>query len=168
MSKIILICGKICSGKSYYASQIKTRENAVILSTDEVTYDLIDNAQGEFYDQFAIRVNAYLMKKSAELANVGCNVILDWGFWTAADRRETTAYYRSRNIPIEWHYIDIDDAAWYQNIARRNEKVLTGTGGSDFYVDEGLLKKVLSKFEVPDKAEMDIWYRPKWEAESSI
>lgn len=43
MSKIIAICGKICSGKSYYATQIKEQENAVILSIDEATYDLIDN-----------------------------------------------------------------------------------------------------------------------------
>lgn len=49
--KIIAICGKICSGKTYYANQIKDKENAVVLSTDEVTYDLIDNEQGEFYDK---------------------------------------------------------------------------------------------------------------------
>ncbi len=56
MSKIIAICGKICSGKTYYANQIKEKENAVILSTDEVTYDLIDNEQGEFYDKFCKKV----------------------------------------------------------------------------------------------------------------
>ncbi|WP_297031834.1 hypothetical protein [uncultured Eubacterium sp.] len=43
MSKTIAICGKICCGKSYYAKQIKEKENAVILSIDEATYDLIDN-----------------------------------------------------------------------------------------------------------------------------
>jgi len=48
MSKIIAICGKICCGKSYYAKQIKEKENAVILSIDEATYDLIDNEQGSF------------------------------------------------------------------------------------------------------------------------
>ena len=35
---------------------MEEKENAVILSTDEVTYDLIDNEQGEFYDQFAVRI----------------------------------------------------------------------------------------------------------------
>lgn len=48
MAKVIAICGKICSGKSYYANKIKDKLNAVILSTDEVTFDLIDNEQGEF------------------------------------------------------------------------------------------------------------------------
>lgn len=160
MSKVILICGKICSGKSFYANQIQVAENAVILSTDEATYDLIDNEQGPKYDLFAKRVNAYLMKKAAELATVGCNVILDWGFWTQKERQETTAYFRSRNVAVEWHYIDIKDEAWHQNIRQRNQKVLAGEGGSDFYVDEGLFHKVCSKFEIPGNDEIEIWYTP--------
>lgn len=65
MAKVIAICGKICSGKSYYANQIKDKENAIILSTDEATYDLIDNDQGEYYNVFAEKVNKYLIKKAA-------------------------------------------------------------------------------------------------------
>lgn len=77
MSKIIAICGKICCGKSYYAKQIKEKENAVVLSTDEATYDLIDNEQGELYDVFAERVNKYLMKKAEELRAQGMIPVLD-------------------------------------------------------------------------------------------
>lgn len=159
MSKVILICGKICSGKSYYANKIKGKENTVILSTDEVTYDLTDNEQGESYEKFVNRVNAYLMKKTVELARIGCNVILDWGFWTKSNRQETADYFQSKNINIEWHYIDIDDDTWHKNIEYRNKKVLSGEGGSGFYVDEGLLNKVISGFEVPDKEEIDVWYK---------
>ena len=32
MAKVIAICGKICSGKTYYANKIKGKENAVVLS----------------------------------------------------------------------------------------------------------------------------------------
>ena len=141
MSKIIAICGKICSGKTYYANLIKEKENAIILSTDEVTYDLIDNEQGEFYDDFCLKVNKYLMKKSVELVNIGCNIILDWGFWTKKQRNEVTEYFKSKNVNIEWHYIDIEDDLWEENIKERNKKVESGKGGSDFYVDDGLKKK---------------------------
>lgn len=158
IGKIIAICGKICSGKTYYANSIREKENAIILSTDEVTYDLINNEQGEFYDNFCIRVNEYLKKKSAELANIGCNVILDWGFWTKKQRNETTEYFKNKNINIEWHYIDIEDDLWEENIKERNKKVETGNGGSDFYVTYGLKKKTLDKFEKPSKDEMDVWY----------
>ena len=157
--KVILICGKICSGKSYYANELKNTENAVILSTDEVTYDLTNNEQGDNYDLFAKRVNLYLRKKAVEIAKAGCNVILDWGFWTRDDRRESSEFFRRNDVKIEWHYIDIDDKTWLENIEERNNKVLSGEGGCSFYVDDGLLKKLLSKFEEPLLEEMDVIYK---------
>lgn len=159
MSKVILICGKICSGKSFYARKIKEKEKAVILSTDEATYDLINNEQGEFYNIFANRVNKFLKKKTVEIVTAGANVILDWGFWTIKERKETSEYFKFHNIQYEWHYIDVDDETWHKNIEERNKKIEEGNGGSDFYVDEGLMEKLLSRFEQPTKEEMDIWYK---------
>ena len=57
MAKVIIVCGKICSGKSFYSSKIKDEYNAVIISPDEATYDLIDNEQGEFYNVFSEKLN---------------------------------------------------------------------------------------------------------------
>lgn len=161
MAKVIAICGKICSGKSYYAQQLKVKENAVILSTDEATFDLIENEQGEFYNIFADRVNKYLMKKAAEIVAVGCNVILDWGFWTKEERADTTKYFKNHGVDVEWHYIDTEQSWWKALIEERNAKVKNGNGGSDFYVNEGLLNKMLSKFEEPKKEEIDIWVENK-------
>ena len=31
-------------------------------------------------------------------------------------------------------------------------------GGSDYYLDEGLLEKLLSMWEAPSKDEIDVWY----------
>ena len=161
MAKVVAICGKICSGKSYYANQIKDKENAVILSTDEATYDLIDNAQGDFYNAFAERVNKYLMKKAVEIVNAGCNVILDWGFWAKEDRKAATKYFHQFGIDIEWHYLDIEFSRWQQLIKKRNAKIQNGNGGSDFYVNEGLMEKLLSKFEEPKRDEIDVWIEHK-------
>ena len=158
MGKVYLICGKICSGKTYYAKALKEKYNAVILSTDEVTYDLINNEQGEFYNVFAQRVNNYLKKKAAEICKAGANVILDWGFWTKENRTDISTYLKSCDVSYEWHYIDIDDDTWNRNIEERNKRIEEGNGGSDFYMDEGLLNKLLSMFETPDKAEIDVWY----------
>ena len=156
MGKVILICGKICSGKSHYARKLK--ENAVILSTDEITYDLINNEQGEFYNIFVERANRYLKKKAVEIANVGANVILDWGFWTSKDRQEISEFFKLNNVQYEWHYIDIPSDKWKNQIEERNRKIEEGNGGSDFYLDEGLMSKLSSIFEEPNSEEMDVWY----------
>lgn len=132
----------------------------MILSTDEVTYDLTNNQQGDGYDEFAIRVNLYLRKKAVEIVNAGCTVILDWGFWTKENRKEIKRYGENNGVLVEMHYIDIDDKTWYENIEKRNNEVISGNGGSSFYVNEGLLNKVSSLFEIPEKEEIDIWYKP--------
>ena len=160
MAKLLCICGKIGCGKTYYAKRLKEQEHAVILSTDEVTYDLTNNQQGDGYDEFAIRVNLYLRKKAVEIVNAGCTVILDWGFWTKENRKEIKRYGENNGVLVEMHYIDIDDKTWYENIEKRNNEVISGNGGSSFYVNEGLLNKVSSLFEIPEKEEIDIWYKP--------
>ena len=160
MAKLLCICGKIGCGKTYYANRLKEQEHAVILSTDEVTYDLTNNQQGEGYDEFARKVNLYLRKKAVEIVNAGCTVILGWGFWTKENRKEIKRYGENNGVLVEMHYIDIDDKTWYENIEKRNNEVISGNGGSSFYVDEGLLNKVSSLFEIPEKEEIDIWYKP--------
>ena len=93
MAKVILICGKLASGKSYYAKQIKEKENVVILNTDELTYAMFDNEQGEKYMELAQRANNYLMNKAVEIVKANCNVILDWGFWKAHNRRYMNKFF---------------------------------------------------------------------------
>ena len=159
MGKAVLICGKICSGKSYYAKALKEKYNAVILSTDEATYDLINNEQGDFYNIFAERVNNYLMKKTVEICKAGANVILDWGFWSAKNRADITDYFKAHGISYEWHYVEVSDDVWNRNICERNRRIEEGNGGSDFYVDERLMNKSLSMFEIPKKEEIDVWHR---------
>ena len=129
MAKVIAVCGKICSGKSYYAKQLKEKINAVILSADEATFDLINNEQGEFYNIFSKRVKNYIAKKAVEIVKAGCNVILDWGFWTKQERREITDFFSEQGIEIEWHYIDVDDGRWHQLIEKRNNRIEDGNGG---------------------------------------
>lgn len=160
MGKIYLICGKICSGKTCYARRLKEKHGAVILSMDELTCALINNEQGSFYDALTRRAGLYLRSIAAETARAGANVILDWGFWTRESRADMSDFLNRSDVPYEWHYVDVPDALWQANIRERNSRVLAGNGGADFYVDEGLLNKLLSLFEAPGRAEMDVWYIP--------
>ncbi|MCI7333292.1 MAG: AAA family ATPase, partial [Mollicutes bacterium] len=123
--------------------------NAVIISPDEATYELINNEQGEFYNVFSERLNKYLTRKVGEIAKAGANVIFERGLWSSKDRKEIKEYYKNNGVDCEIHYVCVDDDTWKQNIAERNQRVLDGNGGSDFYLDEGLMKKLESKWEEP-------------------
>ena len=97
MGKVIIVFGKICSGKSYYSKSIKDSFNAVIISPDEATYELINNEQGEFYNIFSERLNKYLTKKVGEIAQAGANVIFERGLGTREDRKNIKEFYKNNN-----------------------------------------------------------------------
>ena len=158
MGKVILVCGKICSGKSYYSKQLKEQLNAVIITPDEATYELINNEQGEFYNAFSERLNKYLTRKVGEIAKAGANVIFERGLWSREDRKVIRDYYKENGVECEIHYVYVDDETWKQNIEERNKIILEGNGGSDFYLDEGLMKKLESKWEKPTEEEYDVIY----------
>ena len=67
MAKIFLICGKICSGKSTYAEQMRIQNHAVLLSVDEITLALFGQHCGDNHDDYVERTQNYLFDKSLEL-----------------------------------------------------------------------------------------------------
>ena len=161
MAKILAICGKICSGKTYYSKQLKQSQNAVVLSCDELTSILFNNNLGEKHDEMSKKIWEYLLKKAVDIVMAGTNVILDWGFWSQQDREYINQFFKTKNINIQWHYLYIDDKTWQKNIDERNQKVLNGNSPNDYYLDEGLMRKLLSKWEEPTASEIDVYYTVK-------
>lgn len=159
MGKVVLVFGKICSGKSYYSKTLQSSLNAVLLSPDEATYELIRNEQGEFYDVFSDRLIRYLTRKAGEIARAGANVVFERGLWSRAERQEARAYFQSIGVDCELHYVCVSDEIWKRNIEERNRRIAEGNGGSDFYLDEGLLMKLLSRWEEPSEEEYDVIHR---------
>ncbi len=158
MAKVMLVCGKLCCGKSWYCRELLKRSPALLLSVDEITERVFDKDLGDRHDAVTARVRAYLFDKAAEAVAAGADVILDWGFWTRAWRLEAESFFSKRNIAYEWHYIDVTEETWLESIARRNRAVLAGEDDS-YYVDEGLLEKLKSLFEPPEPGEMDVIFR---------
>ena len=156
--KVIALCGKIASGKTYYANKIKEKENAIIFNIDELTFYLFDNRRGENYTDLSNRAIKYFEEKSIDIINKGINVILDIGLWSKKERNEIKEFYKDRNIQCEIHYIDIDDKSWEENIKNRNKRIDEGNKGQDFYVTDTLKEKVLSLWEEPSKDEVDVRY----------
>lgn len=154
-NKVIMICGKISSGKSTYARRLKKENKAVILSCDEIAFAVFDGDMKEKHDEYTERIRSYLFEKSVEIIQAGCDVILDWGFWTKSYRDKVRKFYSERNILSELHYIEITDETHRRNIEKRNNSVKE-KGERSYYVDEGLLKKAEALFEVPYSSEIDV------------
>ncbi len=158
MAKVILICGKICCGKTTYAEKLCAENNAILLSIDEITLALFGQHCGDKHDEYVERTEKYLLSKSLELIQKDINVVLDWGFWTKAERESVKVFYKSRNIECEFHYIDISDETWKNRLNKRNIAVLAEETNA-YYVDDNIAAKFASIFEVPKEAEIDVVYQ---------
>ena len=156
MSKVFIMCGKLCSGKTTLAKKIRQTHNAVILSIDEIMLSLFGCDAGEKHDYFVEKTKAYLYKKSLEIVETGINVVLDWGFWTKKEREFARDFYSSKNIDFEFYYLDVAADEWARRIEKRNQMVLNHESDA-YFVDEGLAQKFESIFEIPTKDEIDIW-----------
>ena len=155
MGKIICICGKICSGKSTYADELCSKGRAVLLSVDEVMLSIFGLYAGEKHDEYTAGVQAYLLEKAAEIAGMGIDVVLDWGFWTTQSRKRVKEYFENKGIKSELHYIDIPDYLWEERIAKRNADITAGRV-SAYIVDENLAAKFARIFEEPGSAEIAV------------
>lgn len=156
MAEVILICGRICSGKTTYAHQLRCQSKAVLLSIDEVMLSIFGQHCGEKHDEYAARTQQYPFDKSVELIENGIDVILDWGFWTRDSRDAAKAYYTSHGITCRFHYIDVNDATWHARMEERNAAVLEGKTLA-YYVDANLASKFATRFEAPSQDEIDVW-----------
>lgn len=155
MAKVIMTCGKICSGKSTYAARMRKKHNAVLLSIDEIMLAMFGQYVGEMHDEYVARAEKYLFGKSLEIIESGINVVLDWGVWTKSERSEAREFYKSRGIDYELHYIDVSDEVWRERIAKRNDSISKGELDA-YYVDENLAAKFGAIFEPPSTDEIDV------------
>ncbi len=156
MPSVILICGKICAGKTTYARALQAQRAAVLLSVDEIMLTALGPYAGERHDEIAAAVRRYLFAKSLEVLRAGADVLLDWGFWTKAGRAEASAFYKGHGVPFQWHYLSVSDEAWQARVLARNRAVAAGETAA-YPVDDGLAAKLQAAFEAPAKEEMDVW-----------
>ena len=155
MAKVILVCGKIGSGKTTYAKALMEDHHAVLLSVDEVAIVLFGTETGKYHDLAVDQIKKVLFDKSLEFINSKINVILDWGFWTREDRQEAEEFYKEHGITYEWHYIDVPRDVMRRNLKKRNDEIKAGQIKFYYFEDE-LANRFWDMFEAPAEGEMDI------------
>lgn len=155
MAKAILLCGLICSGKTTYAKALRKERSALVLCVDDITLALGDALRNETFDVAVERTKTYLMQKSLEVLDLNIDVILDWGFWSRAERDAARAFYAARRIPCELHYLCTNSDTRRRNIDGRNASFRSKDTKS-YFVDDGLLNKCDGLFEAPTSDEADV------------
>ena len=154
---IILVCGKICAGKSTYSKKLMRELPAVRLNADEIMKGLFGEHLGSRHEEIFDLTMDLLYHKALEINSCGIHVVIDAGFWYRSSREKARDFFKRYNVKPEWHYVHVSDSAWRRNIESRNRSALL-PGSADYFVDENILKKFANPDDEPDKNEMDVWY----------
>ena len=153
MAKIYILCGKIASGKTTYAKELKKTMKAVILSHDDLMLKLYDGCLGSNHDEAVRRISDYFYNLAEELIALDTNVIFDFGYWTKSERLYAKEYFSDKGIDIEVHYLKTSDSQRFKWLDHRNRSLAEAT--SRVYIIENNLRETLDKkFEDPTEDEV--------------
>jgi len=147
--KVILLIGKICTGKTTYAREL----GGMLISCDQLMQSLFPGGCGEHHDVLAARARKYLLTLARQCAAAGVTPVVDFGFWTPELRRE--AIDALPGCELDWRYLDVPAEEWQRRIEKRNASIQAGTADpSDYFVDAGLREKVERLFIPPTQEEL--------------
>lgn len=159
MAKVIILCGKIASGKTYYANELKEQKKAILLSVDDLMLKLSDSCLGEHHDDMASRCEHFFYGLAEQIVKNGTDAVIDFGYWSRRERDEAKEYFVKRGIPSELHYIRTSEDIRLVQLDRRNTKLMEGftkDSGRVYIIDEALRQRLDQKFEEPFESEVDL------------
>lgn len=152
MAGVILLCGKIASGKTTYANRIRQDTDAIILSCDELMLTLFDGCLGDKHDDMVSRIHDYFCKIALQILSSGQDVVFDFGYWTKLEREHVRNFFNNHNIPCSLHYVTIPEDVRLARLAERNGLLLNATT-RQFIIHSPLRIKLDEKFEPPQDAD---------------
>jgi predicted kinase len=138
-SILAVMVGISGSGKSIFASGLKTSLKAELVETDAIRFELTGNAEDQIQNG---RVFSVAKKRINDCLADGKNAIIDATSLSVRDRKEWIEIAKLNNAEVRAYFVDTPiDVAKRQN-ASRNRKV------PEFVID-----KQASKLQSPTKSE---------------
>lgn len=156
MAKVILLCGRIASGKTTYAQKLKSETPAVVLSADDLMLTLFDACMGERHNDIVARISRYFCSLSEDILAKGLNAVFDFGYWTKKERTEIKQYFAERGLSFELHYVRAPEATRLKRLYARNER-LKSSEKREYIIEGELFKKLDARFEEPATDEVDVY-----------
>ena len=155
MPEVILLCGRVCSGKTTYAKRLAREKRAVRLNADELMKPLFGEYLGDRHEEVLDQVVGLLLEKAAECYGCGVSVILDPGFWQRGMRERANRFFAQRGIRPRWQYLQLEEAEWRRRIAARNAQVAAMGSQADYLIDENIIRKFTDPRDEPAPGEME-------------
>lgn len=133
-------------GKTTFATKLIAERRCVALSHDEWIVGLFGpQPSSEEFQRFAAPVHELLWRQAEKIVAAGCDVALDFGFWTRAERDAARARVLAMGAEARFYAFEctVEDA-WLR-IQRRNADAATAS----IHISEATFNALVAKVEPP-------------------
>ena len=145
-----MICGLPGSGKTTLAKQLEITQHALRLSPDEWIAQILANPNDiAELDRLRLPVESIQWDLAKRAPGLNVNVILEWGFWSKAERAYCRTEAEALGAQVELHYLNVDLSELWDRLSKRNANLPSGT----FVVTKEDLELWARAFEPPTDAE---------------
>ena len=152
MATLFLMCGLPGSGKTTLAKRIEREREALRLTPDEWIARLYgQRLTPPALDWCRDPVETLQWEVAERALRLGVNVVLDFGFWSRAERAEFRARAAALGADSEVHFLDVPRA---ELAARLAERAGAAPPPDTFHVTEPQLDAWWKVFEPPTADEL--------------
>lgn len=145
-----LMCGLAGAGKSTYARGLE-RQGWSRFSIDSETFAAGFTDAASVPPEIAAGIQARQRVAIAEAIRAGRDVVVDYSFWSRAERDDYRALGRAEGADVEVIYVRAPE-----EVLRRRLSMRRGRDADDLLVDTALLERYLAVFEPPSPEESDV------------
>lgn len=147
---LYLIVGLPGSGKTTHAKELELGNLALRFTPDEWILSLYGNdLDRPKRDAVRDPIEALQWQVAKRALDLGCNVVLDWGFWTHKERTKYREQAEAVGARVKIVFLDVTIDELWSRISQRTES-LKGT----LHITRSELEQWSSMFEPPQKEEL--------------
>jgi predicted kinase len=151
VATLFLICGLPGAGKTTLAKRLEREAGALRLTPDEWIAALLEDAADTAeLDRLRDPVEAVQWTVAARTLALGVDVVVDWGFWSRAERDDFRARATALGARAEVCYLAAEREDLWARLSARNAALPPGT----FVVTRDQLDRWADAFEPPTPDEM--------------
>ena len=134
MATLHLIHGFVGAGKTTFARQLESDISAIRFTHDEWMVKLYGHNPPEHkFAEYYARISSLIWDLTIKLLNLGHSVILDFGFWSRADRDEARFKASQAKAKVKLYFVSCSEKVMRDRVAKRNKNLLDDSLQIDEY-----------------------------------